>query len=95
MRKSASKKRKYLEPTTVEAKKSEIFMAQKNISNPSNLITKKRNAIPWTREEEERLLDAILIHGGKWSEVAKNVGTHRVGDSCKKKWTQMKKKALS
>ncbi|KAK4218912.1 hypothetical protein QBC37DRAFT_164731 [Rhypophila decipiens] len=39
----------------------------------------------WTREEDQRLRDAVVIHGTRWSKIAQVVGT-RNGDQCWKRW---------
>ncbi|KAK3330706.1 Homeodomain-like protein, partial [Apodospora peruviana] len=39
----------------------------------------------WTREEDQRLRDAVAIHGTRWSKIANLVGT-RNGDQCWKRW---------
>ncbi|KAK3694204.1 Homeodomain-like protein, partial [Podospora appendiculata] len=39
----------------------------------------------WTREEDQRLRDAVEIHGTRWSKIAEVVSS-RNGDQCWKRW---------
>lgn len=39
----------------------------------------------WTREEDERLREAVELYGARWSKIAEAVGT-RNGDQCWKRW---------
>jgi len=39
----------------------------------------------WTKEEDQRLREAVEIHGARWSKIAQVVGS-RNGDQCWKRW---------
>ncbi|KAK0733818.1 hypothetical protein B0T26DRAFT_37839 [Lasiosphaeria miniovina] len=39
----------------------------------------------WTREEDQKLREAVEVHGARWSKIAEAVGT-RNGDQCWKRW---------
>jgi hypothetical protein len=39
----------------------------------------------WTREEDEKLREAVEQYGARWSKIAEAVGT-RNGDQCWKRW---------
>ncbi|KAK3372316.1 Homeodomain-like protein, partial [Podospora didyma] len=39
----------------------------------------------WTREEDQKLLEAVEVYGPRWSKIAESVGT-RNGDQCWKRW---------
>ncbi|KAK6934337.1 SANT/Myb domain [Dillenia turbinata] len=43
---------------------------------------------PWTREEDQKLIDYIEKHGpGRWRTLPKNAGLQRCGKSCRLRWT--------
>ena len=42
---------------------------------------------PWSPEEDERLVAYMLRSGqGSWSDVARNAGLQRFGNSCRLRW---------
>ncbi|RUS31785.1 hypothetical protein BC938DRAFT_477060 [Jimgerdemannia flammicorona] len=48
----------------------------------------------FTREEDERLIDAILKHGGAWTKVAEELGNGRLKGTCFSRFQVLKKKML-
>ena len=57
------------------------------MSNKENLLTsKKKNKIPWTREEDELLKNLVNINGPKkWTVIAKEL-PYREGKQCRERW---------
>ncbi|KAK6836300.1 Homeodomain-like protein [Apiospora arundinis] len=45
------------------------------------------NKGPWSREEDQRLRNAMDVHGSKWTRVAEEVAS-RSADQCAKRWQQ-------
>ncbi|RUS16582.1 hypothetical protein BC937DRAFT_91031 [Endogone sp. FLAS-F59071] len=46
---------------------------------------------PFTREEDERLWQAVLQYGGSWTQVARKVGNNRTACTCKARMNTLKK----
>ena len=44
-----------------------------------------RDAKPWTAEEDAALLTLQGVHGNRWSEIARAMGT-RSGQQCAQRW---------
>ncbi|KAI1374172.1 hypothetical protein F4677DRAFT_182281 [Hypoxylon crocopeplum] len=52
-----------------------------------NRVCGNRKMGAWSEEEDNRLLEAMRIHGQRWTVIASKVG-HRSPDQCAKRWQQ-------
>ncbi|KAJ5454551.1 uncharacterized protein N7458_005507 [Penicillium daleae] len=52
-----------------------------------NVLENQFNKGAWTKSEDDRLRIAVQLHGTRWVNVAKDVGT-RSADQCSKRWNQ-------
>uniref|UniRef100_A0A5B7B9L8 Uncharacterized protein n=1 Tax=Davidia involucrata TaxID=16924 RepID=A0A5B7B9L8_DAVIN len=56
-------------------------------SKSSQCTKKESNRGPWTAEEDQKLAQAIEIHGAKrWKSIAAKAGLNRCGKSCRLRW---------
>ncbi|KAJ0745016.1 putative transcription factor MYB-related family [Helianthus annuus] len=64
------------------------MLTKKPMDSKTNKSTSKEiNRGAWTAEEDEKLAEAIEIHGPKkWTVVAAKAGLQRCGKSCRLRW---------
>ncbi|EAY08713.1 Myb-like DNA-binding domain containing protein [Trichomonas vaginalis G3] len=55
-----------------------------------NHTTNRRKSKPWTPEEDQRLSEAVAIHGtNQWGNVASIVGNDRTRSQCSQRWNRV------